>query len=315
MSSLHVISTWPPSMEAQRSHGKRTVRRLRHLFVVVCLVSLVLGASGVAGFEAVTVLPTHVPAVVPVTTPAPLVKPYYLALGDSLAFGYQPDLNWVQGYAQQLWYDLQQHGSRHIVNFGCSDVTTQEFIQGGCPLANIRHDYYNGSQLAAAVAFLNEHKGEVSPVTLDLGANNVLGDINPKTCTVNDFWYQDLSVMDSDLDLLILPKLEQALTGRGGQQLGQLVMMNYYNPYQRQCPGADSFIRQLNRHLAADAASYSVPIVDVYSAFNAASAGKTSQTGGVCRLTWMCGWPIQDIHPTSTGYRVIADTIKRTLDV
>lgn len=302
-------------MDARRSPARSVVQRLRHLILVGCLVSLVLLAAGVAGFEAVTVLPTHMPALAPIESPDPMVKPYYLALGDSLAFGYQPDLNWVQGYAQQLWYSLQQHGSRHIVDFGCADVTSEQFIQGGCPLSKIEHDYYKGSQLDAAVAFIHAHKGEVSPVTLDLGANDVLGDINPKTCTVDKWWYQDLSEMDSNLDLLILPKLKAALAGGNGQSAGQLVMMNYYNPYQQQCPGADRYIRELNAHLAADAAYYSVPIVNVYSAFKQAASGTHTPGSRVCQLTWMCGWPIKDIHPTSAGYRLIADTFKRTLNI
>src|SRR5579885_1869040 len=39
----------------------------------------------------------------------PLVGPkaYYLALGDSLAFGYQPNLNWAGGYASDFYTNLQ----------------------------------------------------------------------------------------------------------------------------------------------------------------------------------------------------------------
>ena len=44
--------------------------------------------------------------------------------------------------------------------------------------------FYLGAQLNAAVNFLHVHAGQVSPVTLDIGANDVMGDVNTSKCTV-----------------------------------------------------------------------------------------------------------------------------------
>src|SRR5579864_8789605 len=48
-------------------------------------------------------------------------KAIYLALGDSLAFGYQPGLDWKHGYADD-WFtdDLARKGTRRLENLGCA---------------------------------------------------------------------------------------------------------------------------------------------------------------------------------------------------
>lgn len=43
-------------------------------------------------------------------------KTYYLALGDSLAYGHQPDFVDNQGYAQDFFATLQAHGTTTLVN-------------------------------------------------------------------------------------------------------------------------------------------------------------------------------------------------------
>ena len=97
---------------------------------------------------------------------------YYLALGDSLAQGVQPNASGVSvmtgdGYPDQVYAAL--HASRpglKLVKLGCPGETTASMINGGICR------YQGGSQLAAAVAFLQAHRGRVLLVTLDIGAND-----------------------------------------------------------------------------------------------------------------------------------------------
>ena len=233
------------------------------------------------------------------------VKNYYLALGDSLSFGYQPNLDWSHGYPAQWNTDLQKHGSKSFTNYGCNGETSATFINGGCPYAYALHNYYVGSQLNAALSFLSSHAGQVSPVSLDIGANDLLPDINSSTCVVSSTWNTDLANVDSRLTGTILPKLVNALTDSTGNRTGDLVMMNYYNPYQNQCPNDLSYIQTLNQHLAADAAQFNVPISDVLTAFG----GTTTPNPNICTYTWMCSI-FKDIHATTRGYNVIATTFE-----
>ena len=103
---------------------------------------------------------------------------YYLALGDSLSQGVQPNAAGVSvktgdGYPDQLYAIL--HRTRpglELVKLGCPGETTSTMIDGGLCR------YQGGSQLAAATSFLRAHRGRVLLVTLDIGAND------PEQCGV-----------------------------------------------------------------------------------------------------------------------------------
>lgn len=248
------------------------------------------------------------------------VKTYYLGLGDSLAFGYQPNFDWSHGYVQQWYTNLRTHGSRSLTNYGCPGETSTSFIYGGCPNSFLVHNFYAGAQLTAAVNFIKSHAGKVSPVSLDIGANDMLPDINTSTCAVSSSWESDLATMDSNIRGIILPTLITALTDRRGRLTGDLVMMNYYNPFQLQCPSDTTYMAELNAHLAADwtagwqsagfsAAPYS--LADVYTAFG----GTTTQND--CTYTWMCS-TFHDIHATGgqagepgNGYGVVTTAFEQ----
>jgi lysophospholipase L1-like esterase len=62
------------------------------------------------------------------------------------------------------------------INLGCPGESTITFINGGCSYTNMGfslHNSYSGSQLSAALAFLQEHPGQVSPITINLGVNDL----------------------------------------------------------------------------------------------------------------------------------------------
>jgi hypothetical protein len=127
----------------------------------------------------------------------------YLALGDSLAYGYhaaqfKSELE-SKGYVEPSTFDegyVNDFGAAlklvnpklQIIDDGCPGETTETFIDGSgipgyCaggptgtpfPYAFLHHSYtpYT-SQLADALAILKENPN-VSPITLDIGANDVL---------------------------------------------------------------------------------------------------------------------------------------------
>ncbi|HLZ23507.1 MAG TPA: hypothetical protein VKQ30_15445 [Ktedonobacterales bacterium] len=274
---------------ATRSVRQWLGRRLVHLGLASLVAAIIIAAAGTLLVSRASASASFVGA-----------KYYYLGLGDSLAFGYEPNLDWSHGYVQQWYPNLHKHGSMSLTNYGCNGEKTSTFINGGCPFAYALHNYYIGSQLSAAVKFITSHPGSVSPVSLDMGANDVLPDISTSTCTVSSNWASDLATMDSNLSGTILPRLINALKNSSGQVTGDLVMMNYYNPFQSQCPGDTQYITEMNAHLAADwtagwqnagFAGAPYALADVYSAFG----GTTSQHD--CTYTWMCSI-YHDIHAT-----------------
>lgn len=234
-------------------------------------------------------------------------KQYYLALGDSLAYGYQPDLNFADGYASDFYSNLKGHGVTARANLGCPGETSGTFINGKCPYTILHKYLYQGTQLNAALSYLAAHRGQVSPVTLDIGANDVLPDLNSSTCTPNvSKFAADLATLDANLKQVILPRLHTALTV-GGMSTGDLVVMNYYDPYQNLCPDTLPYLEELNQHLVADVADYGT-VVDVFNAFGGASIPNPN----TCIYTWICS-VFKDVHARSLGYSVIARTFETEL--
>jgi len=160
------------------------------------------------------------------------------------------------------------------------------------------------------VAFIERNAGRVSPVTLDVGASDVIQDFNQATCAPIANYMADLATMDQNLTKTILPRLIGALTSSTGHQAGDLVLLNYYNPFARECPNSADFVHQINDHLAADAFQFRIPVVDVYAAFG----GDAQMADHICDLTWICDPQFHDIHPKPAGYHLIAQTVESALN-
>ena len=232
-------------------------------------------------------------------------KKHYLAIGDSLAFGFQPDLDFTHGYVDDFYSNLKSHGVSSLANMACPGETSVTFLNGNCPYPYLRKFPYIGSQLNAALAYLYFYAGQVSPVTLDIGANDVKGDINTSNCSINQTKLaQDLATLDYNLTQVILPQIHAALVVNG-KVTGDLVMMNLYDPYQNICPDSVAFSQTVNQHLANDVSNYGT-IVDVFTAFG----GPSTPNHNICSYTWMCSF-FNDIHATTKGYSVIANTFEQ----
>jgi len=123
------------------------------------------------------------------TAPSPVYQPpqkYYLALGDSIAYGVQPTKAkpgalpsaFRTGYVDVFAAQLRKLAPKlQVVNYACPGESAVTFAGGGCPaLADgvKLHDPFRGPQLAAALSFLRAHRGQVSPVTLTLWGNDLL---------------------------------------------------------------------------------------------------------------------------------------------
>lgn len=290
---------------ATRAASVRVARRSRFLIYAGLSLLLTLALVGV------DVL------VLGFTNPVEAFSPhYYMALGNSLSFGYQPNLDFSSGFADDIYNNLLKTKISpseviKIENLACAGETTETMIQGGCAGRYAHKGSYTGAQLAAAVDFLSEDKtqGRVSPVTLEIGANDVLPDWDAKTCTAGPNAQLDLAIMDSNLTRVILPELTQALATPRGARSGDLHLLNYYNPFAKACPNSAPFIHLVNDHLLADAAQFKIPVVDVY---NAAFGGDAKMASNVCTLTWYCS-SFHDIHPTNAGYAAIAGAVEAAL--
>lgn len=247
---------------------------------------------------------------------------YYLALGDSLALGVQPDgagasVRTGQGYADQLYAGWHRRlpGLR-LVKMGCLGETTSTMIHGGICR------YRGGSQLSAAAAFLRAHRSHIALVTMDIGANDAEKCLaTPSPLGLADCVARVVPQAAANLRT-ILATLRRADAGV------RIVAMNYYLPALAQW--RHGFTGELIARLSQDAtAGYNsvlggvfrsdgIPVADVYGAFHTASFSPDVTVPGlgsvprnvaaICQWTWECAPPPRgpNQHPNQSGYQVIA---------
>ena len=253
---------------------------------------------------------------------------YYVSLGTSLAVGVQPDARGRnqptdEGYADQLYRLLRLTRPRlQLVKLGCPGETSTTLIAGGlCPYAGPA-----ASQLEAATAFLEAHRGAVTLLTLDIGANDVLPCADVRTGRINQ------PCVEGALTRLArhLPYILATLREAAGPSV-PIVALNYYNPFvavwllgpaghaaaRAAADAADGF----NALLEGVYAAHRVPVGDVARAFHAddfrliPARDVPVNVELVCQWTWMCAPPPQgpNVHTNTSGAFVIALALLATL--
>ncbi len=263
-------------------------------------------------------------SVIPHDTPAKAPEPtYYLALGDSLSQGVQPDAAGASvetpgGYPDQVYAALRpSHPTLKLVKLGCPGETTSTMINGG-----ICH-YQGGSQLTAAVAFLHAHRGRVLLVTIDIGAND------PEQCGAQPSLRQLASCAVTGIPAAVthLTTIMARLKAAAGPGV-RIVGMNYYLPalaeWRDGLPGhlvawaAERLAATYNDMLDRVYTNAGARVANVFGAFdtaNFATGGAGAAEGGIprnvallCRWTWACAAPPRgpNQHANQAGYQVIA---------
>lgn len=246
----------------------------------------------------------------------------YLALGDSLAFGYQqakfnslfPNEDpaaFDTGYADDFGgFLLKTHRDDTIVNDGCPGETTDSFISGPCAYQlafPLHHPYVGGvgsSQLSDALAYLNAHAGAVSPITLDIGANDALG-------VIEGICKMEAACIAAHAPALfahIGTNLTTILADlRGAAPSAKIVVLGLYNPFGGAIAGGDELTAALNTVMRGVAEGARARFADPLPVFNPPGA---LEQPTICLLTNMCT-PLTDIHPTDAGYAALASLILR----
>ena len=319
-----------------RTRFARTRSRRRAALAGGGALAAVLGATALAtaGGPANAATMPHGPQ--PQHAPRPV---YYLALGDSLSQGVQPatpplasgvtlgeSIETDAGYANDLYthYARAFHGALQLVKLGCPGETTTSMLTGaGSPCS-----YPQGSQLAAAVAFIKAHPGEVKLITIDIGANDVDGCLTgaaiSESCVADG-----LASVEQELPL-ILGALRDAAgphTTIAGMNLYDPFLADYLTSSAGEAAATESVTLDgdLNQIIAGADQAFGVKTADVADAFSTTDFTDTATLPGVgtvplnvaniCDWTWMCApSPVgPNIHANATGYEVIAGAFEQAI--
>jgi|SRR5947209_4629273 len=245
----------------------------------------------------------------------------YLALGDSVTFGYQestvvPAPNYrdqasLPGYPEHLAKALHTK----VVNASCPGETSASLVNAkatsnGCENAYRKafplHVAYKGSQLKFAVAYLRSHP-RVRLVSLMIG--------------FNDFFLCEKATTDQCL----APSEQKPLLARITRNVhtiiaavrnraryrGQLIIVHYYS-LDFSNPVVDRVVTAVNAAQDAGARGMHFKVADGYHMFAAQARfyrGDACAAGLITRLSsGGCG-----VHPTFAGQALLAEAVLRAL--
>lgn len=246
----------------------------------------------------------------------PVPKHYYLALGDSLTYGIQPDkvsrglppsafnTGFVDVFAARL---RGLNPQLEVVNYGCPGESTVTFTRGKCPWlaeGGKLHNPFPGTQMQAALAFLRAHSGQVSPITVTLLGNDVIPAFD--SCQVSVF----LSCVRSRAPKVIvsyaarLASILQRL--RSAAPSAVIIVTGGWNFDVDRPQLTNPLWRPLNAAARREATSAKARFADLMPVFN--PPGTTAaQKARLCAYTFICS--ADDPHPKDVGYRAIATAI------
>lgn len=248
----------------------------------------------------------------------------YLALGDSLPYGWDvvtqpftsPPSSHV-GYPETL----AARSPLVVTNAACPGETSGSFIDrttldNGCGFVagavGLKVDWGGGSQLDFATQFLLDNP-DTGLVTLQLGANDLFlceagatGDGEPG-CTEAEF-FEVLTTTATNIALSL-----GALRTTG--YAGPIVLVAYYAlDYNDPASVAISQAsRSALQGIAASGLFGDVAVADGFAAFEQASR----RTGGdPCTAELLLPGPVVcDVHTTPSGDRVMAQAVRRAIDL
>jgi lysophospholipase L1-like esterase len=244
-------------------------------------------------------------------TPPPMFSPpqhYYLSLGDSFAFGlqleklfaefaagtYSPD-SFNTGYTDVFAALMRRiRPDLNVVNYSCpgGGGDTTRFLTDGCLFTDNGldlHDNFIGSQMDAAVSFLRDHRGQVGPITLSTGGDDIAEAVYG--CNADPD-----CVASSGLADRLVSELGEILSRlRAAAPDAEIILLLPHNGASIDFPDSNDLWGTYVDLMRSIAAAHRVRVVDAFSAI--------TLSGRECELTFLCS--IDDAHPTDEGYSVL----------
>ncbi len=244
----------------------------------------------------------------------------YLALGDSVVFGYitKAGFEYANPHNFVGYPDYVSQALRFsTTNASCPGEATGGFISAtgadnGCrpfrasaPL----HVAYTGTQLQFAKTFLAAHRN-TRLVSIGLGANDAFlletacaGD---PLCIANGL-PQVLATISANMRTIL-----DAI--RATHFHGVLMIVNYYS-LDYSDAAATGLTQLLNKAITASARADHAVVADAFDAFK--SAASTSFAGGnTCKAGLLNASPpnqfLCDVHPSQSGQQLLAHTVENT---
>ncbi len=246
-------------------------------------------------------------------------KVTYLALGDSVAFGYDPNAiptpSNYSGYPEKV--AALSSPLKWEANLSCPGQTSGSFLNVNAPEASKHcegpggfkalaglHTFYTGSQMAEALFILNAERQHIKAVTLNIGGNDLI--LLQEQCLGQPPCI--LAGLDGVTNQLAnnLATILGKLRIEGGYS-GPIIVLTYYSPNYAD-PLQTGAIAIANSKMVAVAGQpqFRARIADGFGAFLEASGGDPCSAGLLIikRPEGTC-----DVHPSPKGRDVLAAAV------
>jgi lysophospholipase L1-like esterase len=313
-------------MKSSQGGTRAPARRALKLLVLAICATLGIAA---ASATALAKKPATKPKAPKITVHTPVAPGSgYLALGDSVTFGYEeatvvpapnyPVASSFLGYPELLGKELHLT----VANAACPGETSSSLVDAtaqsnGCENTPTKgnvgyrtqfplHVKYSGSQLAYAVSYLKKHQ-KVRLVSLMIGANDffVCQETTADQCTSLTEQAGVLATVGKNVKTILSTIRNKAHYG------GQIAILNYYSTnYASQAGDAQSAL--LNQTVDTAAKPFHVVVADGFGELEAGSAhsgGNTCTAGLLTQLsTGGCG-----IHPSYAGQSLLAQAVEKAI--
>lgn len=283
------------------------------------------GLAGAVTLAALTVFPAGAAGASPLNSANR--NDTYLALGDSVAFGYQPsnespppdylDASSFVGYPEDVAAEL----GMPLANASCPGETTASMLYPGAQSNGCEnsvgssygyrsfyplHVAYQGTQMQYALQYLAAHR-HTRLVTIDIGANDAF------LCQA------------TTADQCSSPAELQSVAAEVGQNLstifaqirhdahygGPLVALTYYSTSYTD-PTQVAGTEFLDQVIAGVARRYHAFVADGFAAFQAASQAAGGDPCAAGLLIKVVGGGC-NIHPSAYGHQVLAEAVEAAL--
>ena len=254
----------------------------------------------------------------------------YLALGDSVTFGYEepnvvPAPNYHNassflGYPEQLGAELHLN----VANAACPGETSSSLINAsaqsnGCEknaLGNTSVSYrkldplhvsYRGAQLTYALGYLAAHR-DVRLVSLMIGANDLYRcrAVTKDQCAAAAEQRAVFATLAGNTSRILAAIRDKA------QYRGQLAIVNYYSLDYASATD-DALSIALNKTVDAAAKPFDVVIADGYGALQAASVHSRGDTCAAGLLNQLGSPGTCGIHPSYAGQALLAQALEKAI--
>lgn len=271
----------------------------------------------------------------PSAAPASATPPPYLALGDSVVYGYITSDGYAYVNPQNfVAYPQYVADALHmsVTNAACPGEATGGFLSttgtdNGCrPFKSTfpLHVSYGGAatQMAFADTFLHAHPA-TQLVTIGIGAND--GFVLEKQCTISSGGDPTLfgECLQANLPGLLGTVAQNIATivhnlRTLGNYHGRVILVNYYSTdYSDQTPtGATALSVALNDAISNAAQLANVQVADAFTLFGQvagqAAGGKTCQAGLLNVDPTHSAFPsaLCDVHPSQSGQQLLAQAVE-----